>query len=161
MRQPMIITGRKVLIGMLLFFGLIFTVNGTFFYFAIDSWPGLVTDKPYESGLVYNQILDDAEKQSQLGWESRIDITKAADGYTVTATLHDKNDQPLSGLAVDVVLRRPVNDVENIQASLLNYAPGIYTATLNLPAQGRWYVDLYVSRDGNTYRSEQEFMVGE
>ncbi|MBT3558287.1 MAG: FixH family protein [Rhodospirillales bacterium] len=154
------ITGRKVLIWFLMFFGVIFAVNGTFFYFAMESWPGLVTEHPYENGLAYNQTLDGAEKQSLLGWKSEIGVVASADGHTVNVTLWDKNEQPLSGLMVETVLRRPVNDAQDLIAQLSQLGAGQYSTTVTLPVQGRWYVDMSVIQDGKAvYRSEQEVMV--
>jgi len=43
MRLSRPITGRMVLFGLVAFFGVVFAVNGTLIYFAIDSWSGLST----------------------------------------------------------------------------------------------------------------------
>lgn len=160
MNPPFIITGRKVLVWMVLFFATIFAVNGTFFYLAMDSWPGLVTENPYESGLEYNQVLDSAERQSQLGWQSTLDVTELDNAHHIAVTVRDDTDNPIAGLQIQVVFRRPVNDVENLSIILSEKADGKYSSGVSLPSLGRWYVDLTaVQAPATTYRYEYEIMV--
>ena len=48
------LNGRHVLIGLLLFFGTIFAVNGYFMFVALSTYTGVVADEPYRKGLAYN-----------------------------------------------------------------------------------------------------------
>ena len=53
-----VITGRHVLIGMLVFFGVILGVNGMFLYSALSTYTGVVSDEPYRKGLNYNERIE-------------------------------------------------------------------------------------------------------
>ena len=160
MSQPMIITGRKVATGMALFFGVIFTVNGVFSYLALDSWPGLVIERPYEAGLMYNQTLDQAEQQATLGWWPKFELLKSADGHSAQVTILGETAPPYDEFNVQTIFRRPVNDVDNLPVSMVETEAGIFEANVLLPARGRWYADVIVLGNGEiVYRAEHEFLV--
>jgi len=133
------ITGRTVLIGMVAFFGLIVAVNMVFVYFALDSWPGLSTEKAYEKGLAYNDKLAAAEAQAAKGWTSRITI--AADGR-VSVRLADAGGTGIDGLSVGLHLKRPTREGIDRQLSLIQAEPGLYEGRVeNLPG-GRWIAEV-------------------
>ncbi len=160
MNAPTVITGRKVLVGMVLFFATVLAVNGTFFFFAVKSWPGLVNEKAYENGLTYNRTLDNVEQQRALGWQSELELGLASQGQQITVIIVDRDMEPVQDLAVHIVFRRPVNDVEDIELALSETRPGKYAATTELTARGRWYIQISASQQGEVlYRSEHEVMV--
>jgi len=133
------ITGRTVLIGMVAFFGLIIAVNMVFVYFALDSWPGLSTEKAYEQGLAYNEKLAAAEAQAAKGWTSRVTITGDGD---VSVRLTDAGGTGLAGLSVDLHLKRPTREGIDRQLNLTQAEPGLYKGRAeNLPA-GRWTAEV-------------------
>lgn len=74
------ITGKTVLFGMLAFFGVVFAVNGALVYFAIDSWSGLSTERPFEAGRNHDRTLAEAEAQAALGWNSAVTLTPGTGG---------------------------------------------------------------------------------
>lgn len=55
--------GRKFLLGLILFFLAVATVDGYFVYKALSTHTGVVVDKPYERGLKYNEIIAEAKRQ--------------------------------------------------------------------------------------------------
>ena len=66
-KPPRQITGRMVLIGFILFFGVISVVNGIFMYMALHTWPGLTNTQAYKDGIKYNEVLADGERQADDG----------------------------------------------------------------------------------------------
>jgi nitrogen fixation protein FixH len=153
------ITGKTVLYGMLAFFGVIFAVNMTFMYLALNSWPELVSKRAYLDGLEYNDTLAAAKVQSDRGWSSMLDY----DGKEIVVNMTDKSQAPLMGLSVNLTLRRPINDIADIEVILreLPDHPGVYRTNLTLPLKGRWYgVIKAVRADGIDYRMEHKISVG-
>ncbi len=157
-RQPRIITGRIVLIGMLAFFGVIIAVNAAFVYFALESWPGLSTENAYREGLQYNRTLADAERQAKIGWTSTVAIE--AKGSRLVAELVAPGDTPVSGVSLTAVLSRPLGDATETRLTLAETTAGTYIAPLAGLAAGRWRAEI-VARDdtGVRYRMVHTLMV--
>jgi nitrogen fixation protein FixH len=155
------ITGRTVLFGMLAFFGLIFAVNGALIYFAIDSWSGLSTERPFDTARDHDRTLAEAEAQAALGWNSAVALTPdTAGGQTVEVALGDTDGAPLGGLDVELVLRRPARGDMDRRLSLRETTAGRYRGTVALPLPGRWYAEIRVrDADGPRYRMEHEVIV--
>ncbi|MBT5194392.1 MAG: FixH family protein [Rhodospirillaceae bacterium] len=139
MKGPNVITGRKVLVAMLSFFGVIIAVNITFVYFALQSWPGLAVDKAFERGRDYNQTLNAARHQDTLKWQSRVALTALSGGKArVTVQLRTTDDAAIDGLPVSLILRRPVHEEADRQLTLSGEGSGNYSATLVLAGNGAW-----------------------
>jgi nitrogen fixation protein FixH len=73
------ITGRHVLYAMLIFFGVIFVVNGVFIYLARSTFTGVSTEDAYHKGLAYNDVIRAAGSQHTLGWQA-VDAGRRASG---------------------------------------------------------------------------------
>jgi len=160
------ITGRMVLVGMLAFFGVIFAANGALVFFALDSWPGLSTEKAYEEGVAYNRTLEAQAVQARLGWSSAVAFTATKkDGVgpakgLLGLRLTGPNKSPVTGVDVRVHVRRPVREGFDVTIALKETAPGRYAAPLAVALAGRWYADVDVRRKGKpVYRLRHEIMV--
>ena len=154
------ITGRVVLFSMLAFFGVIFAVNGTFMYLAIDSWPGLVSKTPYEDGVNYNQTLTNASQQKALGWQSVVTSKKMNDGRDhVVIKMLDADNQAIAGLKMTVIFKRPVQNIDDINSEFNEVFAGQYETDILLPVDGRWTVVVEASNDTTSYRLDHEIMV--
>jgi len=136
------ITGRTVLFGMLAFFGVIIAVNMLFVYFALESWPGLSTDKAYEDGLAYNKTLEAAARQSELGWQSRVGLEN---GAQLSAMLLNKSGAGVSGGTVTARLVRPTHEGIDQTIMLKEFQPGHYLGPVSPLLPGRWKVELRVT----------------
>ena len=157
------ITGRTVLTGMLMFFGVIFAVNAAFVYFALDSWPGLSTENAYRKGLEYNKVLKAADSQAARGWQSTLSLApRAADQNRFTLTMHDAGGAPLSGLRVAVDLRRPTHEGVDQRLQLRADGPGRYSADVRVPFAGLWHAVVTAHAVNNeTYVMKHTVMVKE
>ena len=160
MNATMKITGRTVLFGMIAFFGVIFAVNGVFLYVALDSFPGLTSDKAYVEGLEYNRTLADGERQDALGWTPSITISGANGvGQQLIVRITDRDGNDVPRLTVDARIERPATASGARDVELIPSATG-HVAPLDGLAEGRWNVSITAKRDGETiYRIRDEVFV--
>lgn len=150
------ITGRTVLMGALGFFGIVFAANGALVFFALESWPGLGTDRAYEEGVAYNQTLEAARVQAGRGWVSALTY----EGGVARARLAAPDGAPVTGLDARITFRRPVGEAVALVVPLEEAAPGLYMAEAALPLAGRWHAVLEAARGGApVYRMRHELMV--
>lgn len=96
-------TGKRVALYFVVFFGFIAAVNGVMMTYAIRTHSGTVTDHPYEKGLAYNKVVEAQEKQEALGWKGTIDYKNGALHFT----LHDKSAQLLEWQKAVATITRP------------------------------------------------------
>jgi nitrogen fixation protein FixH len=135
------LTGRHVLVIMIAFFGVIFAANGALLYAALSTYSGLVAQDPYRKGLQYNQRIDAAAKQDQLGWQEDARL----DGQKFTLFLHDAGHSPVAGLGLSGVISRPSTDRHDVGIQLREVQPGQYVAPLDALDPGAWIVNLEAS----------------
>lgn len=148
------ITGRMVLLGMILFFGVVGAVNGIFMYVALDTFPGLTNDNAYMHGLDYNKTLADGERQALLGWRTEAELR---DG-TVQYVLTEKNGSPLTGAAVFAVAVRPVGAIHRTQLVLHETAPGVYVGDFVPALDGRWMFSFSAKVGDQRFRTDHELI---
>ena len=151
-----------VLVGLLAFFGVITAVNGVFVYFAMDSWPGLTTERTYEQGLAHDQFLAEAESQAQRGWHSDLTVAPLAEGngQRVTARITGKDGGALESLTITIDLSRPVGDEISVTAVLNHQGGGLYQLDVALPHPDRWRAEITAQDvDNAPYRMVYDVMV--
>jgi len=141
------ITGRKVLLWLVIFFGVIMAVNAALVYFALNTWPGLSSNRAYQDGLAYNKTLDAAKRQHELGWTSQLELSA---NERLKARIFDKSGALITGLSPTGRLVRPTHEGEDRVLSFSESEPGIYTAPVAGLASGRWKVQLKVTEDKET-----------
>jgi nitrogen fixation protein FixH len=129
-------TGRTVLIALLVTFGIIFAVNGTFVYFAVSTWPGLSQSDAYEKGLRYNEVIREAQIQKELGWRS--DVSIARNG-AIRVQLLDRDGRSVDVKDAEVTIERPLGDVAARTISLSKNADGAFSAQTTPLPSGIWY----------------------
>ena len=155
-KEPRKITGRMVLIGMIAFFGVVSAVNGVFIYFALDTWPGLAVENSYERGLNYNEVLNQARRQSQFGWTTSLRAVPEG----ITFELTDRDKRPVSYADVAVKLSRPASARFDQEFVLTETSAGTYSVKAVNLEQGRWLADVLVRvPNGQTYRTRHDLAV--
>lgn len=131
--------GRHVLAVLLGFFGVTIAVNAAFVTYALKTFSGEDVPRPYMQGLAYNQTLSARSAQAKLGWHAVIDVESGAGGaVAINVALTDRGGNPLDGLAVSVVLRRPTNAALDRSVDLAATAKGHYIAKVAALASGQW-----------------------
>jgi nitrogen fixation protein FixH len=119
------IKGWHVLAAVTGFFVLVIGVDGYFASLAFRTFPGEVSNTPYEDGLAYNRRLAQLAQQSRLGWRAAAAV--APDG-SVLVQMRDRRGAPVSGLRGGAKLERPATEMGRIQLEFVEQAPGDYGA---------------------------------
>lgn len=134
-RQPFRLTGRRVLLGFVGFFGLILVMNGAFVWLALSTFSGTTSDKAYVEGLAYNERLAAASAQRARGWQGDLRL----DEGRLSLQLADAEGRAVTGLALTARVGRPATRVYDMSLALTEVAPGLYAAAVTLE-EGAWQV---------------------
>lgn len=145
------LTGRKVLMICIAFFGTMLTVNLYMAYQAVSTFPGLEVSSSYADSQDFN-IRRDA--QEALGWTATVSVDVEAG--ILTLGFVDRDGVLVEPAEFQALLTRPTNQTED---QLLDLTPGTvaYTAPVDI-SPGRWRLRLTaVARDGTDYRRNITF----
>jgi nitrogen fixation protein FixH len=138
------LTGTHVLLMMLAFFGVVFTVNGIFLTKAIGTYTGVVSVEPYVKGLKYNDRIAAGDRQAALGWSERLDISR--DGR-IALVLADADSRPVRNLVVKGGIGRPSTSRLDRTVALTETTPGTYATDAGKLDDGTWLVFLEARPD--------------
>lgn len=152
----MTLQGRHVLFALLGFFGLVALVNGVMIYFAVADFPGLETDHAYRRGLGHNDVLAAAATQAARGWTTDITYRRPAGrDLRIRLSVRDARAVPVTLIAAEASLRRPVHDRSDLRAPLQADGDGGYSARFADVPSGQWRLSIVGSAgDGAPYRAE-------
>lgn len=153
------IEGRHVLIGLIVFFGVMLAANSALVYYALDTFSGGERPDPYRSGLNYNETIAAAERQATLGWEAATAYDAEADRLTLRFV--DSAKEPVTGLRLAATLTRPATNREDRTLDVTEIAQGVYAADVTLDP-GNWVltVESLEHEDGDpTYRMKRRLIV--
>jgi nitrogen fixation protein FixH len=133
------IQGRHVLMGLIVFFGVMFVANGLLVYYAIGTFSGGDRPDPYRSGLNYNETIAEAERQSAQGWQTEVAYDAGAERLTLRFV--DKAAVPVSGLKLAGTLTRPATNREDRAVRFEEIAQGVYVSDVTLDP-GSWVLSV-------------------
>ena len=137
--------------------GVVVAVNGALVYFATTTFSGIAVDRPYQRGLEYNRVIDEAAHQAAIGWSIEVEwrvIDRAAMTGTLEAHVTHRGGKPVDGLKLAATVIRPVEQVVPAITELDQVGPGRYAATLTLPKHGLW--DAHVVASSGNMRVETD-----
>jgi nitrogen fixation protein FixH len=129
--------GRHVLAGLVGFFGVMLLANAIFVYFAVATFSGGDTSKPYQRGLAYNQTIEADAAQAARGWRTEIGYQSGTLAFHVT----DRTGAPVTRLHVAAEFARPATDKHDRRVVLQEVSDGRYSAAIDLP-QGLWVISV-------------------
>lgn len=149
MAKPL--TGRKVLLMFVAFFGVIIAVNVTMAVQAVKTFPGLEVANSY----VASQTFDaDRAEQERLGWT----VKPAFSNGVLTLEIRDRQGQPAPVAELAVLLGRTTMAAQDQRPELI-FANGLYSAPVSL-APGAWLIHLEArSQDGALFRQRLDFFI--
>jgi nitrogen fixation protein FixH len=150
--QPL--TGGKVLLMLLAFFGVVFAVNGLMTFDALSTFRGEVVAHPYEAGLAYNSDIAAAEAQTGRHW--RVDVSFQRDGAErmARAGFLDADGHPLEGLQVSAVYASPADKRRDQSFAMKETIPGTYVGATAV-GNGVWDFEVVAKRGAETlFRSK-------
>ncbi len=140
------LTGAKVLLMLIGFFGLVFAVNGLLAYDAVSTFRGEVEAHPYEDGLAYNGQIAAAQAQAQRGWKVDVQIDPAGP----RAAFRDAEGRAVEGLAVTGRWGAPADKTRDRVFSMREAGPGDYVAQGASAGAGVWDLELEAKRGAQT-----------
>ncbi|GGI21400.1 FixH family protein [Bradyrhizobium guangdongense] len=145
------LTGTKVLLMLVAFFGVVIGVNVTMMKLAIATLPGTEVDSPYAAGLVYDREISAAQDQAARKWKVSAHIERRADGNAVLQVeARDAADRPVTGLTFEGRLERPTDKRADLAVELAEAGSGVYRGNAASVAPGQW--DLVIEGDAKGER---------
>ncbi len=128
-------TGRRMLLTMLAFFGVIIAVNLTMATLAVGNFPGLVVKSGFVASQDFNESRALLEAQAARGWR----VEARAVGGAPALFFRDAEGRPIAGLSVTAKAMRPTEGQLDADLAMTEAAPGLYVAAEPL-RQGRWRI---------------------
>jgi len=145
------LTGRKVLLILLAFFGVVIGVNVTMMRLAIGTLPGTEVDSAYSASLSYEKEILAARDQASRNWQVDAHLTRSADGAAqLEVEARDRGGRPVTGLKFVGTFERPTDKRADLAVALAEVGIGIYRGRLEGVAPGQW--DLVLEGDGSAGR---------
>lgn len=131
--------GWHVGAGLLGAFAVVLSVNITFVWFALSSFPGEDVPRAYLQGLDYNRTLTERAEARALGWRTVAGLEAGDAGARVLAvTMTDAQGGPLDGLELTVLLRHRADAARDRQLTVTAEGGGRYFASLADVPPGTW-----------------------
>lgn len=153
-------TGKKLLVWIGCFLGVMFIANGFFVYFALSSFSGLETESAYKEGLVYGQTLEAARHQAELGWTVSLGAPKENEAQLIRVEASDKAGKAINSAKVTVSLKRPASDKHDQTLELVEVGNGIYQALVSPLLPGRWIAELAIEgANGEAFKSRNDLIL--
>jgi len=145
------LTGTKVFLMLVAFFGIVIGVNVTMMKLAIATLPGTDVDSPYAAGLSYDREISAAQDQAARNWKVSAHIERRGDGNAVLQVeARDAAGQPLTGLKFAGRLERPTDKRADLAVGLTEAGIGSYRGNAASVAPGQW--DLVIEGDAKGER---------
>jgi nitrogen fixation protein FixH len=133
------LTGRKVLVILIAFFGVVIGVNVYMADVAISTLPGTEVDSSYSASLGYEKEIAAARDQNERHWEVDAHVQRSADGAaTLQVEARDKAGQPVTGLKFQGTLERPTDKRADLPLELAEVGIGVYRGSAPSVAAGQW-----------------------
>jgi len=137
-----------------MFFVVVFAVNGVFIYLATSTQSGLVTEQAYEKGLAYNQTISKAATNQALGWHAEMSLTDTG----LALRLTDGQGSPIIGAKVQARFIRPASSGHDMSHTMAELESGRYIANITLPLKGQWDVTIAATWNQQHYQETQRLM---
>jgi len=150
--------GKRVLLFLAIGVTAILVANGALVYFALNTWTGLETNQHYTKGLNYDQNLEAARRQKELGWTTDIKTTFSSESGTtpvvgiLDVTFSDADGRALNGLKVKALAVRPTHEGYDRDFILNATQSGRYQGKIDLPLRGQWDLRIIARKEGEHYQ---------
>lgn len=148
-------TGWHMLAVLVMFFGVIVSVNLTLAWKANSSWTGLVVKNSYVASQNFNEQTAERRRQQAMGW-------KAGIGYEtgrVTITLADAEGTAIKAASLTAMIGRPAFEAQDRTVVFNKTGSGVYAAETEL-GTGIWQADIdAVDAEGRRWQHSIRFTV--
>ena len=148
------LTGRMVFLILIAFFGVVVMVNVFMAYMAVNTFSGMQSQRPYESGLDFNRTLKKAHVQQEQHWQVTSHYERGADGLLhLNVSLRDAEGKAVDATMTKVSLLSPVNALKDVVFDLVPQGVGDFAGKA-AAAAGLWDLDIEVKKnDVEVFRS--------
>ena len=155
------ITGKKVLLWFVGFFGIILIANVVLLWLAFDTWTGLDVSSPYQFSQQYQTELEDAKRQSSLNWSVVVSAELVNDELTrIEVQAKDNNGNELTGYQVVSKFSRPTQSKDDIKIELNEINAGTYEGELVNELAGQWdLITDFFKNDSRIFRSKNRIFL--
>jgi nitrogen fixation protein FixH len=145
------LTGRAVLVMLLVFFGVVIGVNLSMMRLAIDTLSGTDVDSAYRASLAYGRDIEAAHEQDTRHWRVDAHIERGLAGSAMLrVAAHDSKNAPLAGLNFSGRFERPADKRADRTVPLEEIETGVYRGKAENVAPGQW--TLVIEGDANGKR---------
>ncbi len=145
-RRPFALTGGMVAAMLILFFGVIVSVNATILTMALRTMPGVETRSAYETSQHFNEEIARQHERDARGWSAAATLARQSEGAALGVTLTDRLGGALTGFATRARLRHPATSARDHEIILNERAPGRYEGRLGRIGAGSWILELQAKR---------------
>jgi nitrogen fixation protein FixH len=143
-----------------LFFVVVFAVNGVMVYVAASSWTGVSTKQHYIKGRDYNRTLEAVERQKARGWNSDLSVLSRDRGrVAVELSLTDAGKRAIAGADVSARFFRPTHEGYDLEIRLDDYGAGRYVGKLVAPLPGQWDVRIVARHPSGDFHITRRIVV--
>jgi nitrogen fixation protein FixH len=151
--DPKELTGRTVLLCLIVFFAVVGAVNAVMIRAAVSTFGGVETANSYQAGLAFAREIAAVEAQDALHWQVRASVATDGDDTLIDIVARDENGQPLTGLAASALLAHPTDRRADHEVALTERSAGRYQGRTGKVA-GQWSLVTELSRnDQRMFRS--------
>lgn len=145
-RRPFQLTGGMVAAMLILFFGVIVSVNATIMTMALRTMPGVDTRSAYETSQHFNEEIARQHERDARGWTAAATLVRQGGGATLAVTLADTNGGALTGFVTSARLRHPATSARDRELTLTESGPGRYEGRVEQIEPGAWILELQAKR---------------
>ena len=157
--EPGVLTGRKVLLMLVAFFGFIIVVNVFMMQAAISTFGGVDTKSSYEAGRMFEGEVAKAAAQTARDWQVNAHLAPSGGEQVLSVDLTDAHGAPVTGVDVAATLAHPVDERNDVTVALAEAGPGVYRGQAVVPG-GVWELNLLVAKGGQQlFRSKNRVIV--
>ena len=145
-RRPFVLTGSMVAAMLILFFGVVVSVNATILTVALRTMPGVETRSAYEASQHFNEEIARQHERDARGWAATTMLLRQSEGAMLAVTLADRSGTPLGGFATSARLRHPATSARDHDLVLSESRLGRYEGRLERIEAGSWILELQAKR---------------
>ncbi|KAB2929116.1 MAG: nitrogen fixation protein FixH [Candidatus Contendobacter sp.] len=127
-------------------------------------FPGVIAHDFHKKEALYNQYLQQVERQRQRGWQIQkgwLTEPVASEPTVFRVAARTRAGEPLAGATVTGRFLRPSGSALDVPFTLAEQEPGVYEAALALPAAGAWNLVLQVRQGKEWHEISANTTVGD
>jgi len=132
------LTGRKVFLMLVAFFGVVISVNLVMMRLAIQTLPGTEVDSAYSASLAYEKEIMAAHDQDARNWKVDAHVERSGEGATLRVEARNNDGWPVPGLKFQGRFERPTDRRADLPVVLAEVGFGIYRGSAPALASGQW-----------------------